>query len=266
MRDEGAVLLLLLLAGGRGGRGGSITVPAPAPALPKPKPGTKEQREWLDRLPPCDDPDLCIPLQRPVPSPHPLLGTSYILDMPNPTHPADRLWARFVADPDRPGPRLNPQELSVTPHDRPPSPFERWCLRRFFPVFEDVTEARLHLGKLPSLGPDVKLPPDFATPPSVMAVTDANGEVWFPPRATSTGGKEAPVLSHFYWITILAHELAHRSQRRMGLTPGQALDAILKHGYADSPIERQARWLQQVIADALIHAADRFFALKKRAT
>ena len=87
--------------------------------------------------------------------------------------------------------------------------------------------------------------------PLILAKTDDKGEIWFPnaPRPLWQRG----------WLAILAHEVAHRAQLRMGMTEAEGIAAIHQRGYVDSPIELQARWMQRRVLRGLAERARAFY-------
>jgi hypothetical protein len=144
----------------------------------------------------------------------------------------DRDWWAYASDPRRPGPPLPAADSA--PIARPLNAYERWALAPYFPA--DVLEATIHNGQaLPFLHGD-------APPATLWSITDTKGQIWFPNAVRDLRGR--------WWLAILAHELAHVQQIRMGLTKHETSEAIKHFGYEQSPIERQARWLQgQVMRD-----------------
>lgn len=171
---------------------------------------------------------------------------------PPPRSEIDEIWERYASDPKRPGPILKMDELApAEPTDRYLSEFERWALRPYFPVAADL-DTKIHNGRTPSF-----LPPGVPMPPELWAATAAwppgsKPEIWFPNGVRP--------LWKYWWLGVLAHELTHVSQTRIGMTPGQAMDALLQHGYQDSPVERQARWMQRRVLNGLAARARAFYA------
>jgi hypothetical protein len=228
MRGLGALAILWLLTQAR-----TASAPSsPAPSSPTPAP-TPPGR--IMTLPPVED-----------------LDDSPDLLNPPPRSEVDEIWERFATDPKRPGPVLMTNELApAEPVDRYLSEFERWALRPYFPVAADL-DTKIHNGKVPQF-----LPASIPINPELWAATaawppGAAPEIWFPNGVRP--------LWKYWWLGILAHELTHVSQTRIGMTPGQALDSLLKHGYQDSPVERQARWNQRRVLNGLEARARAFYA------
>lgn len=165
---------------------------------------------------------------------------------------ADLLWERFAKDPKRPGAPLTAAQLNQTAiEDRKPNAFERWALAPYFPVAMDL-DLTLHNGSSPPF-----TPPGVTIPPNMWALTAAwppntTPQIWFPNGVRP--------LWQRWWLGVLAHELTHGAQVRIGMTPGQAMDAQLQHGYQDSPVERQARWMQRRVLNGLDARARAFYA------
>jgi hypothetical protein len=174
---------------------------------------------------------------------------------PPPRSEIDEIWERYATDPKRPGPIIMAAELApAEPVDRYLSEFERWALRPYFPVAADL-DTKIHNGKAPAF-----MPAGIEMPKELWAATahwppGAKPEIWFPNGVRS--------LWKYWWLGVLAHELTHVSQIRIGSTPGQALDALLTYGYQDSPIERQARWMQRRVLNGLEARARAFYGQQK---
>lgn len=165
----------------------------------------------------------------------------------------DLLWLRYLNDPRRFGPRLTPAEASedtAAPSTRKLTALERWALEPFFPVASDL-DRTIHLGLWPPWLPSAD---KLGLPPGTKlgGITDPEtGDVWFPERHQ---------LWQRFWLSILAHELTHGAQIRIGATRQQAADALRTHGYVDSPLEVQARWMQRRVLDGLAQQARDFYA------
>lgn len=155
----------------------------------------------------------------------------------------DLLWARYVRDPDRPGPRLPPEDAA--PVTRRLNDFERWALKPWFPVALDLQGYVLN-GKNPPLPEKER---QFL--PFILAKTDDKGDIWLP--------NDVRPLWQRRWLAVIAHELVHRAQLRMGSTPAEAIDSIHKHGYWDAPQEVQARYIQRRVLRGLAQRAQAFY-------
>jgi hypothetical protein len=137
---------------------------------------------------------------------------------------------------------LYPDEVTT----RQLTPRERWFLGPYFPVAQDL-DAELHFSKPP--------PGAAEYTKNLFAVTTrgANGKVWinFPNGPQS-------MLSR-WWLSLLAHELTHGTQYRLGMTERQAEDEFVRWNYVLSPIEVQARYIQRVVYWDLARRAREFW-------
>lgn len=168
-----------------------------------------------------------------------------LMTLPNLASAEELRWARYARDPDRPGPRL---EIDAGPVTRKLNAFELWALGPYFPVEEDLKAHSIHLGKWPPWVPRDAMPAGGV----LGGITDPNtGDVWFP---------EVRELWSRYWLAVLAHELTHAAQMRMGMTRDQIIQALREHGYVQSPIEVQARAFQRRVLRGLAERARAFYA------
>lgn len=167
----------------------------------------------------------------------------------------DLLWLRYATDPDRPGPPLRQKdEENEPPSSRTLTDFEIWVLEPYFPVPDDLGGVTIHNGFDP---------PNFPAPellPLLAAKTDERGDIWLPGRKPGEPSWQRPQpLWHRYWLGVLAHELTHRAQIRMGMTLPDAIQAVHEHGYVESPVEVQARWMQRRVLRGMAERARAFY-------
>jgi hypothetical protein len=234
-RGLGTLAALWLLAQARGATASS-SPSSPSSPTPTPTP-TPAPPGRITTLPPIEDLD----------------DGPDLLDPPSVRTDADNLWERYATDPERPGPVLMTDELApAEPVDRYLTEFERWALRPYFPVAADL-DTKIHNGKIPMAVPAAQVPGNLwaltvAIPPG------SKPEIWFPNGVRP--------LYQRWWLGVLAHEITHAAQTRIGMTPRQALDALLTYGYKDSPIERQARWMQRRVLNGLDARARAFYPVK----
>ena len=162
------------------------------------------------------------------------------------TTPDDRAFAAWIRDPRSGAPELGREDLEPMQGPRRLTDYERWVLGPYH-YADDLTHPTLYLGMPP---PD--FPPGVKIPEQLWAVTTITGDIYFPnhPRSFLTR----------WWLAVLAHELYHVGQARLGLTSWQAQEAILKHGYAQSPVEVSARWKQRQTYDGVTKLAREFAA------
>lgn len=176
---------------------------------------------------------------------------SELLSVPDSPSTADLLWRRYAQDPRRQGPSLEAEEMTEyqgKPKTRPLTDYERWALEPYFPVASDLTERVLHLGQWPPwLAKSAALPQGV----TLFGITDPEtGDIWFPHMVR---------LWERFWLAVLAHEVVHAAQLRMGATRAQAEQSIREHGYVLSPLEVQARWMQRKVLDDLEARARAFY-------
>lgn len=162
---------------------------------------------------------------------------------PNDRSAMDELWESYVLDPKRAGPRL---QVDTAPVARKLTEFELWALRPYFPVAGDL-DFTLHVGQIPPCPPDVTPSYwDITMRTAVAAKTMPDGSIWVP---------QMWPLWHRRWLGVLAHEITHRAQQRMGSTTEEQIRAMHEHGYVESPIEVQARWMQRRVLRDLVARA-----------
>ncbi len=172
----------------------------------------------------------------------------YLLNPPTTPQPEDELWSRYIHDPSRPGPRVIADESAVA---RKLTDFERWALGPYF--IADDLEVEVYNGAAPPGFDQSKVD---QIPKSLWAVT----------LAKPSGGALIwlPRLQHLWerwWLSLLAHEMTHAAQVRMG---GQSQEELAKqmqrYGYEGSPTEVQARWMQGRVLNGLDARARAFYA------
>ncbi len=170
----------------------------------------------------------------------------------------DLLWVRYANDADRPGPPLRQQGEDDEPAtSRTLTDFEIWVLEPYFPVPGDLGGVTIHNGFDPPDFPDA-LRSELL--PLIAAKTDDAGDIWIPGRKKGDPNWQRPQpLWQRYWLGVLAHELTHRAQIRMGMTLAQGIQSIHEHGYVDSPIEVQARWMQRRVLRGMAERARAFY-------
>ena len=227
-----AILWLLSQWGKQSSPGGSA-----APAGPTGNPNTPRPKElypYASALP--------LPPQTPF-------STSYLLNPPELPDEHALLWNRFVVDPNRPGPRAKIDEAPVA---RALSDFEHWALAPYF-IRQDLDNVTLYNGKAPPQVPRELLD---KVPETMWAMTFTKpggpAVIWLP--------KFHSIMHDRWWVGLLAHELSHGAQGRMGgVTPQQALELFKKYGYEKMPMEIQARWLQGMVLQKLDQRAEAFY-------
>lgn len=176
---------------------------------------------------------------------------SELLQVPDSPSTDDLIWKRYAQDPRRQGPSLSAEEMTEyqgQPKTRGLTDYERWALEPYFPVESDLSKRVLHLSQWPPwLNKAAKLP-DGVT---LFGITDPEtGDIWFP--------HPVPLWERF-WLAVLAHEITHAAQLRMGSSRAQAEQSIKEHGYVLSPLEVQARWMQRKVLDDLAARARAFY-------
>jgi hypothetical protein len=184
----------------------------------------------------------------PLPPSTPFSDDELLNEPTSPTE-ADRLWARFVVDPNRPGPRAKADDAPIA---RALSDFEHWALAPYF-IRQDLDNVTLYNGAVPSIVPKEVV---AQVPASMIAMTfGAAGKpsiIWVP--------RFHALMHERWWLGILAHELTHAAQRRMGgITPAESLALFKKYGYNDMPTEVQARWMQGQVLSHLDARAAAFY-------
>lgn len=188
----------------------------------------------------------------------PLASEAELLQPPEEPSAADLLWARYASDPKRGGPRLR---RDTAPTSRKLTAFEKWALKPYFPVAADLS-ITIHNGKNPRAAKPSEQPvldKAIADTPGLWALTllapgKKAPEIYLPNKVRPLGER--------WWLGVLAHELAHVAQIRMGMTAAQTQDSIAKHGYQRSPIEVQARHFQAKAHRDLYERARQFYAPK----
>jgi hypothetical protein len=172
-----------------------------------------------------------------------VFSTEYKLNAPTAPDANDQRWLRYVVEPSRPGPRAKADDAPI---NRGLSDFEHWALAPYF-IRQDLDNVSLFNGVEPP-----GLPQGFASklPATMWALT-----------FVAPGGPALVWLPHFHalmyerwWLGLLAHEITHGAQGRMGgLSPQQAVEQYKSMGYEKMPTEVQARWMQ----DAVLQGLDR---------
>lgn len=169
-----------------------------------------------------------------------------LLNMPTTLSQDDLMVAAWMRREDNGAPPFETADLypdRVT--TRQLTPRERWFLSPYFPVASDLG-AELHFGAVA---------PEFAqATENLAAVTHPyEGHI----RITFPNGPQS-MLSR-WWMALLAHEITHVAQYRLGLTTQQATEDFIKWQYTLSPIEVQARYYQRVVYADLVRRAREFF-------
>lgn len=230
------ILWLLLLLAFSSKRGASSSSSS---SSPRRSPGSSLPPEFRDKLDPSS-----------------LETLEHDLDLfkePESPGPDDMLWAQYAGDARRGGATLSTLDLDTsTPITRKLTRFELWALAPYFPVDQDL-DVMIHNGRNPPAPAHVDPKLWAELQPGIIGWTSPvkPHDIWFP-------NSVRPLWSR-WWLAVLAHELSHRSQIRMGMEPVDAVEAVRKHGYINSPIERQARWLQRKVLDDLPARARRFY-------
>lgn len=189
--------------------------------------------------------------QRKKPAPVWPAGADQVLDselvnMPTVLTQDDLMVAAWLRRDDNGGPPFVEADLypdRVT--TRQLTPRERWFLAPYFPVASDL-ETELHFGK----------------PPAEYAEAAKNLAAYTHPfgghiRITFPNGPQS-MLSR-WWLALLAHELTHAAQYRLGMTTQEAEAEFIKWQYTLSPIEVQARHYQRVVYADLVRRARDFY-------
>lgn len=126
------------------------------------------------------------------------------------------------------------------------TPRERWFLDPYFPVKQDL-EAELFFDNTPKPGIEQYVKRLFAVttrPGGKTLITFPNGPASFLSR---------------WWMALLAHELSHGAQYRIGLTEQEAEREFARWEYVLSPIEVQARYYQRLVYWDLARRAREFW-------
>lgn len=237
--SKGLGMLAVLWALSRVNKGAGGGSAAPSPAGPTGSPSTPRPSNvypYASALP--------LPPQQPF-------TADYLLNPPRSgdADEHDRLWARYVVDPARPGPRAKIDEAPIV---RALSDFEHWALAPYF-IREDLDNVTLYNGVVP---PPVSKELQDQLPATMWALTfGAPGKpaiLWLP--------HFHPTMHERWWVGLLAHELTHGAQARMGgLKPADAVALFKKYGYEDMPTEVQARWMQGQVLTKLDARAAAFY-------
>jgi len=171
--------------------------------------------------------------------------------------PDEQAWKRYALDSQRPGPRV---QDDARPGFRKLNAFERWALEPYF-IDEDLT-ATIYNGVLPPIIDRSKLPPGIDLdnlPVTAHAMTFGTPGGGSPPMIWLVHFR--PQLWRRWDLSLLAHELSHGAQVRMGgLTPAELLALMTRYGYEGSPTEVQARWMQGAVLSKLDSRARAFYA------
>lgn len=187
-----------------------------------------------------------------------------LLEPPEDPSNDDLLWARYIGDTSHAHPLHTEDNRPVA---RKLSRFERWALAPYFPVDEDL-DVTLNHGDMLELIPGARqrLEQAMKADPAKVrkALADFKGVQALTLKNPISGKVEiyVPRLSPLYtrwWLSVLGHELAHVSQIRMGMTAPQTWDALLTHGYLESPIEQQARHVQRIVLRGLTMRARNYY-------
>lgn len=169
---------------------------------------------------------------------------AYLRLIPTSKNDDDRAFDRWLAeDPTRP-PYVEEDTARVT--SRSLTPYEKWALGPYFYV-DDLTVPRLHNGKIPTLLEGIEVPWQMLA----LTMSISGKPHIFVPH-------EPQDFRHRWWLALLAHELYHAGQLRLGATPGEAEDAIKRHGYVNSPLEISARGKQREVYLGLAQRARAF--------
>jgi hypothetical protein len=172
---------------------------------------------------------------------------------PVPPSQDDLMVAAWLRAKDTGAPALVDADLKPNKHlRRPLTARERWFLGPYFPVAADL--------KTPIL--NFRLPPGTSTKAAADTMRQYYALTFYSPAKVPLvyfpHGPQS-LLSR-WWMAVLAHELVHGAQLRLGMTPAQTTDALVSYGYALSPIEVQARFLQRVVYGDLVKRAHAYFA------
>jgi hypothetical protein len=161
----------------------------------------------------------------------------------------DALWRMYAIDSKRAGPKPTEAEWDPKqPHTRKMTAFERWALEPYFQGMDYIFESVVHNG----LEPLEATAAGIVLPKATVAFTHpVSREIY-----VLHGVKP---LWQRWWLALLAHELVHVHQMKMGMTLKEALIAILDHGYVDSPIEVMARHTQRRVLRGLTMRARSYY-------
>lgn len=207
-----------------------------------PEPGPDNLGTDPDPVPPRPPPPRPerIPSGLPLPLDHGFTLLELLEEKPD--SQLERQWRSYAQDADRPGPRAAGDGRRGK---RKLNSFERWALEPYF-IDEDLNAATIYNGVLPPAVPAEALRTQGIDPDNIkqsqapLALTFGQRgkvSVWFPVFQ--------PRMWHRFWLGVLAHELAHGAQARMGgLKPNELAEMIKRHGYENTPTEVQARWVQ----------------------
>lgn len=122
----------------------------------------------------------------------------------------------------------------MDPAARALSDRERAALAIYIPE-QDLARARLYDGRVP-----------WYLPGRFTAITRGS-RVYFRPGACRTDTAQG--------LALLAHELVHVGQYRLGATWLTFLLSYLRHGYWSSPLEKEARAIANEVRSAAIESA-----------
>lgn len=179
----------------------------------------------------------------PKPPQLPDADTMRLLTPPTLPNAAEERWDRFIHSDRWTGPKLESDDTNPTAGHRPLTEFERSILGAYFDprVLDSVI---VYNGERPAwVSPTAQIPPQLWSLTVKNVTPDGiRSEIWLPRKVA---------LWHRWWLALLGHEVTHGAQGLMGLTSEQAAEAFKKYGYVRSPVERQARWMQQRILDGL---------------
>jgi len=176
------------------------------------------------------------------------LDESYLLNKPTTLDQTDLMVAAWLRAEGKGAPPFITADLypeQVT--ERGLTPHEMWVLSPYFPVDSDLTAPVLHFGLPPGAPPE-------AAPEGLHAFTYlewGRAHIRFPGGPVSMLGR--------WWLCMLAHELTHAAQFRVGMTAQETTDTLARYGYNNSPIEVQARFYQRLIYADLARRAREYF-------
>lgn len=158
----------------------------------------------------------------------------------------ERFFRAWVEDGRSGAPALTEVDANPRNGTRGLTPYERWALQDYFHAL-DLDAASITFGGRPPIFEGLPINS------RVYAMTDMDdGRVYFP-----HGPRD---MCSLWWLSVMAHELYHAGQHRLGAQPIDMGSANMTWGYVDNPLEVQARWQQRAVLDGLAQRARAFFA------
>jgi hypothetical protein len=156
----------------------------------------------------------------------------------------DRTFHDWIFNPSSGAPPLTSDDRNPVQGPRKLTEYERWVLGPYVYV-ADLDATTIHQNTRPPV-----IPEGTEIPAQLWGLTMEGAQIYFPNQPRSFLNR--------WWLSVLAHELYHVGQGRLGLTTWQGLEATMKYGYFENPIEVSARWKQRQVYEGITKSARDF--------